>query len=79
MIIWLDYPFNIIIVLLISRGYRDFNKKEQKNSRNTFRGSKSDRRGSNPRSPPWQGGALPTKLLSRLRSYHNCDNELILE
>ena len=34
-----------------------------------FRGlgiKKSDRRGSNPRSPPWQGGALPTKLLSHV-------------
>ena len=27
---------------------------------------KSDRRDSNPRSPPWQGGALPAKLLSHL-------------
>ena len=25
---------------------------------------KSDRRGSNPRPPPWQGGVLPTVLLS---------------
>ena len=28
----------------------------------------SDRRDSNPRSPPWQGGALPAKLLSHLRA-----------
>ena len=27
---------------------------------------KSDRRGSNPRPPPWQGGVLPTVLLSHL-------------
>ncbi len=26
--------------------------------------AKSDRRGSNPRPPPWQGGVLPTVLLS---------------
>ena len=31
---------------------------------------KSDRRGSNSRPPPWQGGVLPTVLLSQLL---NCD------
>ena len=29
---------------------------------------KSDRRGSNPRPPPWQGGVLPTVLLSHFIS-----------
>ena len=29
---------------------------------------KSDRRGSNPRPPPWQGGVLPTVLLSHFSS-----------
>ena len=28
---WLDYPFNNISVIQISRGYRDFNKKGKKN------------------------------------------------
>ena len=39
-------------------------KKEPRNKVPRF--LKSDRRGSNSRSPPWQGGALPTKLLSHL-------------
>ncbi len=30
--------------------------------------SESDRRDSNPRFPPWQGGALPTEPLSRTKS-----------
>ena len=29
--------------------------------------TKSDRRDSNPRPPPWQGGVLPTVLLSHIK------------
>ena len=35
---------------------------------NTALSQKSDRRDSNPRFPPWQGGALPTEPLSHLRT-----------
>ena len=32
----------------------------------------SERRGSNSRHPPWQGGALPAELLSRNIKLHIC-------
>ena len=35
--------------------------------------TQSDRRDSNPRSPPWQGGALPAKLLSHTSDFCPCE------
>ena len=35
----------------------------------------SEKRDSNPRPPPWQGGALPTELFSRIRKYLPSGNE----
>ena len=32
----------------------------------------SERRGSNSRHPPWQGGALPAELLSQCLKLHIC-------
>ena len=45
-------------------GRRRTNGKKQKKKTASKSGFQSDRRDSNPRPPPWQGGVLPTVLLS---------------
>ena len=57
------YPTNVIKGISVIKSDRFINSKAPDDKSRALRWS--ERRGSNSRHPPWQGGALPAELLSQ--------------